>query len=232
MSKSFFTGTDAQLYTGSKSFSTKITAQYASLGLTQAQCTSYAAKDTAYGTSYLAAVDPETRTKGKTAAKNSSRGFLRAAASDLAKIIDANPAVTDEQKIDLGLAVRRQPQPVPRPSTKPVVSVLNVDGNVVLLSLTSAVSVQGQPTDRARPIGVDGAAIFSAVAEEPPTTFDGWTFQGNTTKTKFSVSLPSSVAPGSKVYFIAYWFNRKKQSGDPSDPIWTVVQGTRMAKSA
>src|SRR5687768_17160992 len=103
MARSFFTGTDAELYTGSESFSTKISATPTAYGLTAPQAASYATLNTAYASAFMAAQDPETRTKGQVAAKNTARDNLRIAASDLAKIIDGTPSVTDQQKIDLGL---------------------------------------------------------------------------------------------------------------------------------
>src|SRR4051812_34928506 len=77
MARSFYLGTDAELYTGSESFSTKITATPTAYGLVAAQATAYAAKNTAYAAAYVEAVDPETRTKGKVEAKNEAKRQLR-----------------------------------------------------------------------------------------------------------------------------------------------------------
>jgi len=117
MANSFFTGTDAELYTGSESFSTKISATPTAYGLTAGQATAYAALNATYAAAYLAATDPATRTKGQVAAKNSAREPLQNMASDLAKIIEGTPSVTDQQKIDLGLNVRKVPAPKPAPGT-------------------------------------------------------------------------------------------------------------------
>jgi hypothetical protein len=86
MARSFYLGTDGELYTGSENFSTKISAAPTDYGLVAAQATAYAALNTAYAAAYLAAVDPETRTKGNVAAKNQAKVNLKAMASDLAKI--------------------------------------------------------------------------------------------------------------------------------------------------
>lgn len=69
MASSFFTGTYAELYTGSQSFSTQISATPTAFGLTAPQATAYATLNTTYATAYLAAQDPATRTKGQVAAK-------------------------------------------------------------------------------------------------------------------------------------------------------------------
>ena len=131
MAASFFTGTDAELYAGSESFSTKINATPTAYGLTAPQATAYAALNAAYAAAYMAALDPETRTKGQVAAKNSARELLRISASNLAKIIDGTPTVTPQQKIDLGLNVRKIPEPVGPPGTPTSFKVeLLADGSV------------------------------------------------------------------------------------------------------
>lgn len=117
MARSFFTGKDSELYTGSNAFSTKITATPTAYGLVAAQATAYAAKNTAYAAAYVAATDPATRTKGTIAAKNAARAALRFIAADYASIIVGTATVTDEQKLDLGIRVRGTPGPVPPPGT-------------------------------------------------------------------------------------------------------------------
>jgi hypothetical protein len=54
-------------------------------------------------------------------------------ASNLAKIIDGTPTVTDQQKIDLGINVRATPSPAPPPGSPYKFDVsLSPDGSVVL----------------------------------------------------------------------------------------------------
>ena len=112
MGRSFYYGTDAQLFAGSASFATKISANPTSYGLTAPQATAYQTLNDLYAASYLAALDPETRTKPKVQAKNDARNLLVLKAAELAKIVEATITVTNEQKLDLGLSVRGIPQPV------------------------------------------------------------------------------------------------------------------------
>jgi hypothetical protein len=118
MNRSFFTSSkDAALAAASDNFATKITASAPSLGLTAAQATAYAAVNATWQSAYQTAVTPDTRTKSAIAAKNAARTAMRRMASDLAKIIDGTPTVTDAQRIDLGLATRPTPAPRPAPGT-------------------------------------------------------------------------------------------------------------------
>src|SRR5690606_19205293 len=118
---------------GSKSFTTKIVATPTLYGLVEAQATAYAALDAAFETAYLAATDPETRTKAKVQAKNDAKIALKLMASDLSKIIGGTATVTNEQRLDLGLSVRDLPSPVPPPGICSNFTVtLNADGTLFL----------------------------------------------------------------------------------------------------
>ncbi|HLL91179.1 MAG TPA: hypothetical protein VK324_17915 [Tepidisphaeraceae bacterium] len=112
MVKSFFTGTDVELYNGTKVFSAAISSTPTAFGLTAAQATAYALLSDDYINCYDATVDPKTRTKSKTQAKTDAKIALRAMASDLAKIVGGTSTVTNEQRLDLGLSVRATPTAV------------------------------------------------------------------------------------------------------------------------
>jgi hypothetical protein len=117
MGKSFFLGTDHELFTGSNGFSDQISATPAAFGLTSSQASAYASLNAIYSAAYLVANNELTRTKGTVAAKNDAKKNLKIMASDLAKAIDSNPAVTTQQKEDLNIRVRAAAQPMPPPGT-------------------------------------------------------------------------------------------------------------------
>ena len=117
MAHSFFTGTDAQLYTGSAAFSAQISLTPELYGLLESQATAYAALHAIYAACYLAAHNPEQRTQAKVVAKNEARARLRVMAADLAKIIGGTASVSDGKKVELGLNVRAMPSPLAPPGT-------------------------------------------------------------------------------------------------------------------
>jgi hypothetical protein len=131
MARSFFTGTDAELYNGTINFSTMISATPSAYGLSAPQAASYATLSDSYKVAYETIQTPSTRTKGAVAAKNAAKILLRVAASDLAKIIEGTSTVTDQQKIDLGLNVRKTPGPMGPPGTCTDFKVkLHADGSI------------------------------------------------------------------------------------------------------
>jgi hypothetical protein len=219
--RNFYRGTDAEIVAGSAAFASMIATGFASYGLTSAQQTAFAALNTTLQAAYLAAVSPSTRTPGAIQGKNTAIREMRANAILLSKIIYATPTVTDEQLVDLGLLPRPSRAAVPPPDSAPVIDIESVRGNTVTLRLHEA----GDSSRRGKPAGVSGAALYSFCGAVAPTDEAGWTFEGLTSKVKTSVSFPNTVAPGSKVWFTAFWFNERKQNGPAADSVTTNLQG-------
>jgi hypothetical protein len=228
MAASFFLGNDAELYTGSNAFSDKISATPTAFGLTAPLAASYATVNDIYAAAYLAANAPETRTKSAIEAKNQAKVNLKAMAADLAKLIDGTASVTNAQRIDLGLNVPAAPAPAPIPGLEPGLEVMSVDGFDILVRLRD----KGDTARRGRPLGVIGASIFTHVGPTAPTDISGFTFQANTGRTKFKISLPGTTLPGAKVWICAFWFNNRKQSGPACEPVGTNLPGGGVSMAA
>ncbi len=196
MAASFFTGTDAELYAGSESFSTKINATPTAFGLTAPQATAYASLNATYAAAYMAALDPETRTKGQVAAKNSARDFLRISASNLAKIIDGTPTVTPQQKIDLGLNVRKIPEPVGPPGTPTSFKVeLLADGSVKFkFKCANPAGATGTQYQVWRRVGLAGE--FTFLGGTGPKEFTDASIPAGTSQVTYQLQATRSTAIG------------------------------------
>jgi hypothetical protein len=216
MSRSFYLGTDAQLLNGAQNFASRIATEFGSLGLTSAQAADYQTASSNYGRAYETAITPATRTRGAVAAKDLTAKRLRDISASFAKIIDAQPNVTPEQKIDLGLAVRSAPTPIPVPQVVPLLEILGVRGNNVTGRVRNA-----DTSRRSRPTGTKGAKIYSFVGSAPSDNIADWKFEGDTTKAEFLVEFPQSVAPFSKVWLTAQWINPRLQAGPACTPVAT-----------
>ncbi len=221
----FYRRKDAELVSASGDFSTAITAAPATYGLVAAQATAYAALDTAFASAYATAVDPITRTKAAIAAKNQARKELVASARQLADYIISNPAVSNAQLIELGLDPRTERTPIPAPTVSPSIDFVSVTGRTVKLRLHTGVR-------RGKPAGVNGVAIFSHVGATPPASIEVWKFEGNSGRTVVEVAFDDSVAPGALVWFTAFWFNNRKQSGPACDPVSVNIAGGGVSMAA
>ena len=131
MGTSFLPTTDNALLAWSLNFSTLISATPTTYGLSSTQATAYATLHSQYSAALATATNPTTRTKANVAAKNTARDALKTDARLLAKIVDGQATVTDQQRIQLGLNVRTVPTPVPVPSLPPEMDIVSVIGRTV-----------------------------------------------------------------------------------------------------
>jgi hypothetical protein len=218
----FLPARDAELVTWSTNFNTRVTAAPTTYGLTAAQATAYDALHDAFVAAYNAASSDAGNSTSAIITKDDARAALKANARMLARIVQATPTVTNTQKSDLGLTVRdADPSPIPPPDAAPGLDVVSVSGNTVRIRLHDTAN----PTRRGRPDGVAGAAVFSYVGAAAPSDPGAWKFEGNTVKTTVDVVFPGATAPGAKVWFTAFWFNPRAQSGPACAPVGTNIQG-------
>lgn len=209
-------------------FAEQIAKDPPALGLTAEQVTAYTALQTDYAAKYAASVHPDTRGPASVLAKNIAKKALAAESRKLAMQVTNYPGVTDETRQALGLSVHdNEPTPVPVPETSPVIQIESVVGNRVTLRLRDA-----DGSRRGRPPYVTGATVFSYVGEAAPGDISAWTFEGNIKDTVTVIDVPSTVAPGSKVFFTSFWRNNRDESGPATPPVSTNVQGGTVSKKA
>ena len=219
--KDFLPTKDAELLAWSANFSELISGDPTLYGLTAGQATAYAALHAAFAAALETAVEPSTRTRGAVAAKNDARTPLKAMARELARIANALPAITNQQRIDLGLNPRdNEPSPINPPTESPVLEVVSAVGRTMKIKLRAVNSDR-----RGKPEGVDGATVFSFVGEEPPTDIAQWKFEGSTTRTIFALEFPATVPAGAQVWLTAFWFNPRSHSGPACQPVSAFVAG-------
>jgi hypothetical protein len=222
MPHNFYFGKHADVVAGSANFASLIATGFASYGLTTGQATAFGTLDTALQSAYSAAVNPPTRTPVTVEALRVALRAMRVSAINLAKIIYSTTTVNDSQLVGLGLLPRSARTPIPAPATKPVIDILTTVGNTVTIRLHA----EGDPSSRGKPAGVDGAAIYSFVGAVPPTEETAWKFEGLVSRVnKIPIAFPSTVAPGSQVWFTAFWFNERKQNGPAATKVTTNLPG-------
>jgi len=211
---------DSLLAVYAPNFSGIITASPTTYNVTAAQATALATASDNFVDAYNAARAEGTRSKSLTATKTSMKIALLSLLRPMYGAIQASATVTNTQKVNLGITIRRTPTPVPAPSTEPVVTVVSVTGRTVKLRLRDAAN----PHRVGRPVGVASATILSYVGATPPAGIGAWRFEGNVSKTLIDVVFPDTVAPGALVWFTVFWSNRKDEAGPACDPVSTYLQ--------
>jgi hypothetical protein len=175
---------------------------------------------TAYQNALSASEEPSTRTSVTVAATRMAKKTLITTMRNLhKKVMAANLA--DNRLEALGLEPRNLPSPIPPPAMKPNIVIVSRDDNTVKIKFQDPTD----PDRRGRPEGVDGIAVFTHVGPVAPNVEDEWTFSGNTTRMVVDIPFPASVAPGSKVWFTAFFFNPRGQNGPAATPVSTNLPG-------
>lgn len=226
-SKGFLPDSDPALLAWSLNFSTLISAAPIPVGLTAAQATAYAALHALFSTA-MAGVGPGVRTSASVAAKNAARNNLKISARLLAKLVEGTATVSNSQKITLGLNVRAVPTPSPIPATAPALEVVSVSGVTAKIRLHDSAS----GSRRGKPVSVSGASVFSFTGALAPADIGAWKFEGNVGRTRLTLTFPTSLAAGTKVWFAAFWFNGSKQSGPLCAPVGTNLPGGSVSMAA
>lgn len=210
---------EAELLTFCTSFDEQINNTPEAFGLTAAQAANYSTLFTAFAAKYQAANDGTTRTPAVIAAKNTAKEALITDTRKLAKLIQATPSVTDEQRAGLGLHIPSDERiPVPVPSTKPVIEIKDIDGHLVYLRLHD-----NTDTANRKPEGVAGAVLYTFVGESAPTSVDDWKWNGTTSKLNATIEFDPDLEPGTKVWITAAWANAKLETGQACPAVSLVI---------
>lgn len=221
MPRSFLPSGDAELLAWSTNFNSLINSKASGFGLTNALAQAYTAKHTAYATAFQTAFDPNTRTRPNLALKDQAKAALDLYARELVRIVQAYPELTDDQRRELKITVRKSRTPNPPPTVRPALTIVSVTGRTVTVKIRD----NGESSRRAKPADVLGASVYTFVGANYPTDPLAWTFDGTTTKTTHSIVFPQDVPNGAQIWVCAAWFNRKTETGPVSIPVTTNIQG-------
>jgi hypothetical protein len=155
------------------------------------------------------------KNKSLVALKNSAKAALLPYARMLYTRIQSNMAVSDPDKVELDIVVRKtEPSPVPAPTDAPALTAASVFGRNVRLNLRNPITGK-----RAKVPGAIGVALYSFVGDEPPEGTAGWRSEGNVTKSEIIVQFDESVAPLSRVWFTGCYYTARGLSGPACTPV-------------
>lgn len=205
MPRDFFPRPEPRAVAFTANFSGKINADPQLYHVTPQRAAEYAALQLAYALAYQTARDPATRTRTAVSARKEARKLVEAETRCLGRMIRAAMDVTVEQKMALGLKVRRPPSRIPRPDVAPRMCVRSDAGQTLTVDLLD------EAGKRRKPAGVLSAVLFWHAGDQPPATREAWKLAQQTTTARARVSLPIVLPPGTKVWLCAYWRNNRGQ---------------------
>lgn len=221
-SKDFLPGREADLFNWAVAFSAQLTATPTAFGITAPQAAALVPLVSNFGDLIAECSNQSTRTPGKISAKLTARRALVSAIRPLVRIIQAFPALTLQQRRDLGINLRDNPgTPVNPPEEPPVVEVVKAVGHTLHVNVHAV----GGGDRRAKPTGAQGCTLFTFVGPSPSGNPEAWTCQGQSTKTQFVVQIPPSVPAGSSVWLSAVWYSPRGVYTEMSNPIQAYIAG-------
>lgn len=215
MPHDFLPAADADLEEWVFVFDQRINAAPFAYGLTAGDAEAFHVLVVDFSAKLAVANAPASRTRVSVAAKNLSRASLKKSARQLARIINAHPGVSDQQRVDLGLAPRGVAvAAIPAPSTRPIVVVDHL-GRVRLVDETL-------PQRRGKPPGVLGAIVFAKLDGPAPVESSDAPFAGLATRPIHQVPLPDNSS-GRRLWVMARWVNARGEEGPLSKPVCAMM---------
>jgi hypothetical protein len=167
MSTNYVPKPDALFDSWLLNFATILAASPITYGLTAGDAVIVTGVQTTFAAAYAASVDPSTRTPVAVMAKNAARASAEAVVRPYAVGISLNPAVTDPEKISIGVTVRKTtPTPIPAPVAVPSIELM------LALPLTQHLQIrQTGSTSKSKPAGciaIEVARTVGTVAATDP----------------------------------------------------------------
>jgi hypothetical protein len=151
--------------------------------------------------------------------KEKAQAVSKAARSFVNANLRYNEAVTDEDRVNMGLTVPdTHPTPVPPPDTMPAVYV--IDSSVIMrLKLHFKDSHR---TSRAKPYGVRGVEILWSILAAPPTTMGELIHSEFSTRSPYTFIFDENQR-GKTVWFRLRWENTRGEKGPWSELYSAII---------
>ena len=215
MRRSYFPPAQAEMMLWASNFNMVVQDVLAGSIVPAAMAADLAARYSELASAFQLATTPETRTSPRIEAKNDAFASFKKTAARVVGTIQAAPGTTNEQRVMLGITVRKtHPTPVGRPTVSPTIEVKSVRGRVLTLRLKDPATASYR-----KPAGVSSAAIYTFVGTEPPSAITAWRYMGGSSKTTVVVDFGVDVPGGSQVWVTACWLNNKEESGPGATPL-------------
>ena len=181
------------------------------LGVSPEAAAAFAAVCQQYRTAHKRATNTATRTAITIAAKNAAKESLKAEARVIVRTIEGH-GVSDVQRIDLGLNIRRAWSRVPTPTSAPCLTAAQYDGRRMRVRVWAQDQRPGRLLDRA-----SGVHIWVAWSDDPSSEPSGWQLATVSSKASFVLDFDGTI--GDTVWLAAAWCNPRGEVGPRSFPV-------------
>lgn len=218
MPTNYMPNRDADLDAWMQNFAALITATPTAYGLVAGDATIIQAQADAFAAALLAATDPSTRTSATIAAKDAARATAEDVLRGYAQRVNINPAVSNAERVDLGLTVRSlTPTPVPAPTTAPALMLINASPLLARLNFRDS----DTPLLKRKPAGVIALELRRTIGVAPAVDPNAATLLAMVTKTPFAVEYVAGDVGKVATYF-GRWVTRSGPAGIAQHGPWSA----------
>ncbi|APZ96302.1 hypothetical protein [Fuerstiella marisgermanici] len=187
-------------------------------GLTEAQVTKLSELVAQWDEDYEAAERARDIARGAVEKRKETRRVLTEEARMLARLVQANPNVTDEARRDAGLPVHKTHRtPASTPKSAPMCQVIATDRLEHMVSYVDSLT----PTRRAKPDGVASCQIYVAIGDAAPNASD-YVLAGVATRTPHKVTFKEDDG-GKTAHYLLRWANAKGDTGPWSHGVSATI---------
>lgn len=219
----------AQMVTWSRNFDSVLNAQYESYGISQQVAELYSQLHAAFAEAFQRANDSSTNGDTAMLVKRETEAAARDYARKIGGQIRANPDVSDEQRVILGLRPRRKKPTKPQlPFKPPNLFMKHSAGRTVTIHLRDPES----PASRGMPKSAAQAMLYTYVGDTPPATLRAWRLAFSKSRATFKYTFSAKIPAGATVWFTAHWNTRTGQAGMAAAPVSTHVGFAEVALAA
>lgn len=220
MPDDYIPSNDGELIEYANNFITRIDGREASLGLTAAYTIALTALRATFNASYLDLNTLQMSIGAARKKKDIDRKPLVAKLREGAQQVQNTPNVTDAERAELGLTVRKTSSaPTGAPESRPV---LEIDTSEPLRHTVkfydNVLETKGKPD------GVKGAEIWCKIGGEATMNEDDYRYLGTDTASPYlAVHRPENV--GKQAHYIARWVNGRGEYGAWSNTETATITG-------
>jgi hypothetical protein len=198
-----------------RNFASLIAANPNKYALTAADAAVLTSTSDAYSSAYDTAVAPSTRTSSNIADKDSQRAAAIGTARTYAQMIRATGAISNEDKIALGLRPANLSRtPIPAPRTAPLIMITGARSGTHELRYADTTT----PNSRRKPPGAIQLQLSMVEGDAPATNPDAAKLVGLYTKQPVIVEHDATSNGKTATYF-ARWVTRRGLLGPWSLPV-------------
>jgi hypothetical protein len=167
---------------------------------------------------YYKIIESPLRTKVDIVKKNVAKAEMLRQIRLMVNFRLRNPIITDDQRITLGLVIRRpKGTPIPPPQKSPNIYLRIHNSRQITAEIRDP-----NTNKRTKPYGITAIRLSYSIGEQPPVNPENFQHHLLTTKTLYRMTFTEENR-GKKLFLTAQWQNKKGQTGPWSEIICTII---------